>query len=179
MKTTFFFLLIIVPVFLTAQSESIFVINGELTNIKGNIQKVFLDYRVGRRSISDSVDVKNNSYEFRGSISQAVKGTLSAQYQSQNGKLLKSSPLRDVIPFIIEKGNIDITSIDSFSNATVNAGEGNKDFINLQKKLKPYTAKKDLLRAQYDEAEKNKDSALMKKRRAEINLTDSVMKENV
>ena len=43
MKAKFFFLLIIAPVFLAAQSDSIFVIKGELKNINGNIQKVKLN----------------------------------------------------------------------------------------------------------------------------------------
>ena len=179
MKMKIFSLLIIAPVLLSAQSDSLFIINGKLKNIKDSIQWVFLDYRLGRHFKSDSVLVENNSYEFRGTISQPLKGTLSAQYQSRNEKLNMPVAARDFISFIIERGNINITSIDSFANATIDAGEGNKEFIKLNKKLRPYMDKMDHLWAQYDEAEKNRESVSMKKYREEVKITDSLMKENV
>jgi peroxiredoxin len=183
MKKIVLFLLTLSPYLVYSQKDTTFTINGKLKNSKDTVQWVYLSYLANNVNISDSVIAKANTYSFTGKFTDPVKATLMATYQSSDSYLMNTVPKRDMITFFLETGNIIITSIDSFANATIKAGKANTEFAKLERLLKPYDDKIQNLEDQYDLAEKTSDSANSKKIKAkietELDAIDSIKRVDV
>lgn len=155
-----FFLVISVQGF----TQNKFILNGELSDIKEPISRVFIYYRIGGESITDSVEVKKGKYSFNGFLPEPVLARIRAVYpDSANGK--KRPPIfkRDYAAVFLEPSAIYVTNTDSFSNIIVRGSQSNIAYLQLEEKTKEISAKEEALSKKYAELYRAKDEEGMKK----------------
>jgi peroxiredoxin len=163
MKKTFFSWLTALPFLLHSQQHTAFTVNGSLKLAKGTVHMLYLSYLASiNNRITDSAVVKDNTYSFSNRFIDAGKATITATYEPCDCNLGTVVPERDVINFFLEPGVINITSIDSFANATIHAGKANDEFSELLQLLKPVVDKEKQIEEEFAVAEKNHDSATLK-----------------
>lgn len=163
MKKSFLVLMMISSMSAMAQSEKIFSIKGSFTHLPMKVQKVFLSYRSGDKNIIDSVAPTNGSYFFSGKIAEATPAYVRVRFEPGNdGMPVKMVIARDRASVFIGVDNMEISSIDSFSNIKVQGSIANDDFVKLTTALKPANDKMNLLSAEYYKAKADKDEAALK-----------------
>lgn len=146
---------------LLAQNK--FSIKGELSKVSEPIQKVYLYYRAGEESKTDSFIVKDGKYEFAGTIDEPVMARLRAVYpESADGKKRAISFKKDYAVVFLEPSIIKVSSIDSFSNATVKGSAAHDEYLGLEEKTKPLTQRSEALNKEYSAFYQAKDEAGMK-----------------
>jgi len=157
----------------TAQKDK-FSIEGSVKNFAEPLQKVYLVYSAGGQRITDSSEVKDGKYAFKGSLVEPVKARLQAKYvAAADGKPRTISQRRDVASVFIEPAAIKITSNDSFSNIVVKGSASNAAAEKLDKKLKPLNEEMNAFMAKYSAA----DAEGKKKLDSEYDVIDNKMKE--
>ena len=83
---------------LYAQAPGNFSIAGNAGSGKFTIAKVYLQYQIAGEMKVDSVEAKNGSYQFSGSVSEPVMARLRAKYlPDAEGKAIKPAQGRDII----------------------------------------------------------------------------------
>lgn len=118
-------------------------------NLKGSIKnfnsggKAYLQYRTDAGTVVDSAEVQQGSFAFKGELPDATKATLTITRNNENYQLQRNA---DRLALYLENGNINLQAADSIAKATVNAGQLNKDNVELTAALKPYNER---LRAEY------------------------------
>lgn len=156
----YFFLVISIQGF----TQKKFILNGDLSGIKEPINRVFLYYRVGGESITDSVEVKKGKYSFNGYLPEPVLARLRAVYpDSANGKKRPTIFKRDYAAVFLEPSAISVTNTDSFSNSIVSGSLSNIAYLQMEEKTKDISAKEDALSKKYAELYRAKDEEGMKK----------------
>lgn len=146
---------------LHAQTPGNFSIAGNAGSGKFTVAKVYLQYQIAGEMKVDSVEAKNGSYQFSGSVSEPVMARIRAKYMPDaEGKAIKPAQARDIITLFLSASSITIQSVDSFSNATISGSPAHADYQLLTQQLKPFNQQMDLLFKQYeaagDDAEKKK-----------------------
>ena len=160
----------------TAQKK--FTINGEINNIKDPISKVFLYYRDGGESITDSVEVKGGKYSFTRTIQEPVLARLRAVYpDSANGKKRPTVFKRDYAAVFIEPSIIGVSNTDSFANAKVSGSTSHMAYLNLENKMKDLNARQEKLSKEYSDLNKAKDEVGMKKLEPQFQLLSEERKK--
>lgn len=146
---------------LHAQTPGNFTIAGNAGSGKFAVAKVYLQYQIAGEMKVDSVEAKNGSYQFSGSVSEPVMARIRAKYMPDaEGKAIKPAQARDIITLFLSASSITIQSVDSFSNATISGSPAHADYQLLTQQLKPFNQQMDLLFKQYeaagDDADKKK-----------------------
>jgi len=160
----------------TAQKK--FTINGEINNIKDPISRVFLYYREGGESITDSVVVKGGKYSFTRTIQEPVLARLRAVYpDSANGKKRTTVFKRDYATVFLEPSIINVSNSDSFANAKVKGSSSHIAYLNLESNIKDINTRQEKLSKEYSELYKAKDEAGMKKMEPQFNLLSEERKK--
>jgi peroxiredoxin len=160
----------------TAQTEKSFSVKGLLKNISLPVQKVFLSYRVGDKSMIDSVVPADNTYTFSGKLAEPTVASLRVRYAPDaDGKPVKLSGTRDFISLFLSADQIAIVSVDSFSNAKVTGSKANDDYAKLTEALKPINTRMRALSAEYSKAAAAKDEPA---RKAAEDKMDALDKES-
>jgi len=163
---------------LQVSAQKKFTINGELNNIKDPISRVFLYYREGGESITDSVEVKGGRYSFTRTIQEPVLARLRAVYpDSANGKKRTTVSKRDYAVVFIEPSIISVTNSDSFANAKIKGSISHIAYLNLEDKMKDINVRQEKLSKDYSELYKVKDEAGMKKMEPQFNLLSEERKK--
>ncbi|GAA4915448.1 TlpA disulfide reductase family protein [Mucilaginibacter defluvii] len=118
-------------------------------NLKGSIKnfnsggKAYLQYRTDAGTVVDSAEVQQGGFAFKGKLPEATKATLTITRDNENFQQKRNA---DRLAFYLENGNVNLQAADSIAKATVNAGQLNKDNVELTAVLKPYNER---LRAEY------------------------------
>ncbi len=155
-----FFLVISIQGF----TQKKFILNGDLSGIKEPINRIFLYYRAGGESITDSVEVKKGKYSFNGYLQEPVLARIRAVYpDSANGKKRPIFFKRDYAVVFLEPSVINVTNTDSFSNIMVSGSQSNIAYLQLEEKTNDISAKEEALSKQYGELYRAKDEEGMKK----------------
>ena len=163
---------------LQVSAQKKFTINGELNNIKDPISRVFLYYREGGESITDSVEVKGGRYSFTRTIQEPVLARLRAVYpDSANGKKRTTVSKRDYAVVFLEPSIISVTNSDSFANAKIKGSISHIAYLNLEDKMKDINVRQEKLSKDYSELYKVKDEAGMKKMEPQFNLLSEERKK--
>lgn len=157
MKKIILSALLLSPAALMAQQQ--FTLNGKVGKLNAPA-KAYLAYRDGKSQITDSAEIKNGAFTFKGTIADitqaqlAVKHTAAAPAKGVKG---------DAIIVYLENGTIDVVSKDSVSKATFPNSKINQDNAKLNAALKPVTSKLEMLMKEYNgfTAEQKKDKAFM------------------
>lgn len=98
-----------------------FTISGDVSKVKDQVAKVYLNYYADGKSTMDSAEVKDGKFSFTGTLTDPVMGSLRAKYQEVPGsKTIKAiSYNRDIKQVFLENSKIKMMSVDSFANATI------------------------------------------------------------
>ena len=142
-----------------------FTISGDVSKVKDQVAKVYLNYYADGKSTMDSAEVKDGKFSFTGTLTDPVMGSLRAKYQEVPGaKSMKAiSYNRDIKQVFLENSKIKIVSVDSFANATIKGSKSHAAYISWTDLTKEETAQSAALNKEYSEYYKKKDQAGMDK----------------
>jgi peroxiredoxin len=165
-----------VMVMLSVNAQQKFKIKGDVSAVHPEVKMVRLAYTADGVTVRDSAMVTNGKYEFKGQLSEPKMGYFSLQYvvDSLNKKLRSR---RDNFSVFLDKGDIIVTSIDSFSNRKVKGSKAHEIFEMFEAGEKAYDADFKEIYKQMDAAKDNPEAkkALQEKAKA----LDSTMREKV
>lgn len=119
--------------------QSSFTIQGNVKGVDPKVEKVYISYASGGQNIIDSAVVASNRYRFEGMISQPTRIDIRAGYDVRDK--IKPSMARDMVTLFADPADIEIKSIDSFSNATITGSKSNIEFNKLRTAAKPFEAR--------------------------------------
>jgi hypothetical protein len=154
--------LCLLPLGLMAQQD--FTIKGKVGSLNAPA-KAFIAYRVGTTSVTDSAELVNGAFEFKGSVASPTMASIRVKHDAMpanpDPKLRKPS---DVLAVYLEKAAITVTSADSIKNAKIAGSKINDDNAKLTAQLKPVTDKVAVLMKEYNTYTKEQkgDEAFMK-----------------
>lgn len=143
MKKLFFVALTTLPSLLWAQSGN-YVIKGKMGTLSAP-NKVYLRYSTGTALKTDSAQLQNGVFEFKGTVENPAKASLIVDY----GKGMRQISQSQVVSFYMEPGTITIASPDSAQRAVVSGTPLNTDNEKLKAALKPSGEKMDKLMSEY------------------------------
>ncbi len=161
-----------------AQSEKPFQINGSLKNISLPVQKIFLSYNIGDTNVKDSMVPINGNYTFSGKLVEPTMASLRVKYEpGVDGKPVKSVSGRDFASVFLSSDNMDISSVDSFSNINVAGSKANGEYVKLKALLKPVNDQMNIYGTAYTTASKAKDEPARKAAEDKLDSMDKVSRE--
>ena len=163
MKKNILILALLVTISAFSQTEKSFQIKGNIKNVALSVQKVFISYQSNGKNIQDSTEVTNGNYSFTGKIYEPIPARLRVKYnQGADGKPLKMVGGRDLISLFLSPDKIQITSVDSFSNAVIKGSKANDEYKKLTALLKPVNDQINEAYEAYSKANAAKDEAAKK-----------------
>ncbi len=175
-----FLLAIVMGIGLSRAQSSEFKIKGDISKISDPVKKVYLTYSLEGKRINDSVEVKDGKFSFKGTIVEPVRASLRLFVDSTEaaakGITRRPAMSRDFLTVYIDKGDLEIKSLDSFSNSTVKGSAIHDDYAKLAAKLKPSTDAYSVLNRKYAELSRAKDKEGMKKMEPEFDQLEKEMK---
>ena len=121
----------IIPMISWAQSGN-FTLKAKMADLNG-FEKAYLGYKVNDRSVFDSAEVKNGTFQLKGLVEgEPVKAQLLVLHKGQKLQQLASSKLSDVflMYLYLEKGDFVVNAIDTMKNATVTGSALNVEYMN-------------------------------------------------
>ncbi|WP_310397346.1 TlpA disulfide reductase family protein [Hymenobacter sp.] len=124
--------LLLLPGLALAQTEN-FVVKGTVAN-NAAVSKAYLGYPVDKKWSVDSALVKNGRFEFRGTLPEPVRASLTF---SHNGTALRKSRDASRKFFYLEKGVVTVATPDSATKITVRGTPLNDENAKLEASLKP------------------------------------------
>lgn len=161
-----------------SQTEKPFRINGVLKNIAMPIQKVFLSYNIGETSLKDSMVPINGNYTFSGKLVEPTMASLRVKYEpGTDGKPVKTVSGRDFSTVFLSPDNMDISSVDSFSNMNVTGSKAHVEYVKLKALLKPVNDQMNIYGASYTAASKAKDEPARKAAEDKLDSMDKISRE--
>ena len=141
-------------------------LKGDITKVKDPAKKVMITYVADGKRQTDSVAVENGSFTIKGMFTEPTRVSLRLVVDSTEaaaaGITRRPVMQRDMLTVFVEKGNISITTVDSFSNSVVRGSKTHDEYVKLTAQAKPLTDKmndmnkqySDLMRAKNEEAAK-------------------------
>ncbi len=178
MKKSLIALVMLISITTMAQNEKPFRLQGSLKNILLPAQKVYISYQSNGNNVLDSVNVTDGQYSFSGKLTEPLLARLRIKYNpGVDGKPVKVVGGRDLITLFLSPDHIDVSSIDSFSNATIKGSKANDEYKKLVTLLKPVNDILAELYPAYNKASKAKDVAGAKAIEAKIDAQDLELKK--
>jgi peroxiredoxin len=171
MKKELVFALLISPLLTFAQAGN-FKIVGKAGNYNAPA-KVFLNYKLNGKNVTDSTILKNGAFEFKGSINAPLSANLILDHKGTGFQNLDFKTKQDVFGVYLEKGTINISSPDSLLKSTVTGSKLNEESRNLQNMLKPLEAKMRAFNNDYQSASEEQKASSV------FNLTLQTRYENI
>jgi thiol-disulfide isomerase/thioredoxin len=162
MKKLFLSALCLMPFALVAQQN--FTIKAKVASLQAPA-KAYIMYRVGATSVSDSVNINNGEFEFKGTIQSPIMASIRVKHDAApvNPDPKKRTPV-DALSFYLENATINIAAADSIKNAKISGSKINDDNAKLTALMKPIEDNVAVLMkeyATYTKEQKN-DEAFMK-----------------
>jgi len=120
----------ILPLFALAQNKN-YTISGKIGQLNSPAKAyLMLDNK------TDSADIRDGAFKFSGSVDGAEGAKLLIDTKGIGLSPSKPVSMRYVLRFYVEPGETTIISPDSASNAKVNGGQVNKDYMILRGQIK-------------------------------------------
>jgi len=125
-------LLCCVPLYMHAQLP--FQLTGKIGALNAPA-KIVLSYMDSSENIiTDSVILRNGTFEFSGRIAYPIRASLELYHQG--GSSANGQP--DILTVYLDSDPVKVTSKDSVKNAIVRGSKLNEQYTNLQAALKPF-----------------------------------------
>jgi len=93
-------------------------VEGKIGTVKTQ-KKVYLQYRIDKKNVTDSSLIKNGAFSFKGKIDEPVKARLIIDH---TGKGLIRSNMQDLKEIYLEQGAVAVNTPDSMYKATIKGG---------------------------------------------------------
>jgi peroxiredoxin len=152
----------LLPMGVMAQQS--FTIQGKVGALNAPA-KAFLTYREGTTVFTDSAELKNGSFAFKGAVAGAVAASIRVKHDATpaNPDPKKRTP-NDVLTVYLEKATIKVNAKDSIKYAAITGSKLNDDNAALKALMKPSDDKIATLMKEYNAytPEQKKDEAIMK-----------------
>ncbi|OCX53091.1 hypothetical protein BEL04_01885 [Mucilaginibacter sp. PPCGB 2223] len=139
--------LLLLPAAAIFAQSGTFSIKGSLPSA-GATSKAFLLYSSDGKSMTDSTQVVNGSFEFKGTVANPTMGTLLVTHSDQTLGALRRSRKVDLINLYVENVNIQLTGTDSVKRAKIAGSKLNDENQALIAELKPLNEKMTALYAE-------------------------------
>lgn len=121
-------------------AQTAFTVKGTLKDTSRNGERLTISYFNGEKKVYAPVFIKNGGYTIEGTVMEPAKASLSINIpkEERGDNLWVTS---EKVEFFIEGGDITIAGLP-LATATVKAsGKSQKEWLALQKKLKPFLEK--------------------------------------
>ena len=132
--------LVLLPVLAQAQTEN-FVLKGTV-GAPAAVTKAYLGYAANKKWVLDSAVVKNGHFEFKGTLPEPGRASLTLSHQ---GTSLKQSKDMNREFFFLEKGTVAWSTPDSAVRAMVRGTPLNDEAAGLAALLVPLSARHDAI----------------------------------
>jgi peroxiredoxin len=152
MKKFILLILACAPAALFAQEK--YEIKGKVGSIT-TPAKVFLSYRDGSTTVTDSAAIINGKFTFSGQVADIARGYMVVDYTGAGMQKIDRKTA-DILYIYLVNGTTNITSTDSLSKAKLTGTKVNEDFQRYTAFIKPATDAEDALNAEYYAAPKEK-----------------------
>ena len=160
-----------------SQTELGFQIKGSFSKLAFPVQKLYISYRSGDKNVTDSIFPTDHNYTVSGKITEPTLGYLRVRYlPGEDGKPRKMENTRDFVTLFLSPGNMEVISVDSFSNVSVKGSKEYDAYLKLIAQLKPITTQITTANAAYSKASREKDEPARKAADAVIDSLDKVLK---
>jgi len=166
--------------FITVNAQSTFIIKGNVKDLQDNT-KLLLTYRNAEdHKIKDSAFVKNEKFEFKGTVNRPVLATVSLYYDDDADFRLKT--MIDKQSFYLASGKTFIKGDADLRSANISGGITQKEFLLLESQLKPYSdqmasIQKKLFANEYAEEQKKQVYDQLADLRQKMNNTEERFRE--
>lgn len=140
MKHYFIAALMAFPAASFAQQAASYTIKGHISGVE-EPAKVYLGYRSGKSYVRDSAEVKNGSFELKGTVAEPMSASLNLKTSTSEG--------RDYATVYLENATITITGEHKLSGAKIEGGENNRYYAKLQQMLAPVVKREKEMSAEY------------------------------
>lgn len=141
-------------------------LKGDLTKLKEPAKKVMIYYMAEGKRVTDSAAIENGWFTLSGSFTEPTRVNLRLIVDSAEAAAVginrRPSMSRDYLTVFVDKGSIQIITVDSFSNSVVKGSRTHDEHVKLTALLKPYTEKQAEWNKKYSELARAKDEAGMK-----------------
>ncbi|NCD70488.1 TlpA disulfide reductase family protein [Mucilaginibacter agri] len=141
-RKTLYAAMIALPALSFAQTSPNFVVKGKIGTYNAPA-KVYLSYRAGTKSVTDSAVLVNGAFEFKGTLTDPAQGAL---YFNAKGDGIHS-PADYTELYIDNKGTTLVNSPDLAKNAVVSGTKLAEESAKYQAALKPTDAEYEALSA--------------------------------
>ena len=165
---------------IVAQSST-FTLTGDISNLKAPVEWVFISYSAHNQHITDSVQVKQDSYSFKGNIDEPIQAELRVRYKTGrvNTARIPFNSKRDYAIVFLEPGNITVASIDSFANVAVTGSAADAEYRKLQEMAKPYDNQLAELYQKSALAGRTMDTGLIRQLEKQIDSVNELANERI
>ena len=183
MKSITILFAFLAPALLLGQDNKQFpyTLSGDLTNVKDPVEKIVFTYSINGNRTSDTATLLNGHFSFSGKLSEPTRATLRVLVDSseatKRGILRRPVMQRDMLTVFLDKGNIQIVTVDSFSNSIVKGSATHDEYAKLSEKLKPMNDAYSKLSREYAALYRAKDEAGMKQLVPKFTELENQMKE--
>jgi peroxiredoxin len=183
MKRILFVLLIGLPGGLLAQKgkQFSFELSGNVAQIEDPAKNVVLSFSVDGKVQYDTTKIKNGAFSFNGHLSEPTRAILRLIVDSaeaaQKGIVRRPVMQRDNLVVYLDRGKLDVITVDSFSNSTVRGSATHDEYAKLRESLKPLNDEYSKISKQYAALYRSKDEEGMKKLEPKFDELDSEMRK--
>jgi len=174
MKKLLLIALVLAPAALQAQVK--FTLKGKV-GADSAPAKAFLLYRNGDKTVTDSTNINNGTFEFNGTIVQPTMARLIIDHKGIG--LAKTTSSADMNIMYLDAGITTIMSKDSLKRAEIPGSKINKEYKEYLNFISPTQKPLDQLSAEYGKLPENKkkDSAIVKSFQERFNTAAKVHNE--
>lgn len=176
-------LLMLLPLLVPAQDKSrSFTLNGRLQHFpdSSRVEWVYLQYRSGGETKTDSVQPEKGRYRFAGQLDEPVIANMRLKYaENSPGKRPALNGRRDRVTIFLQPGKQKAVSKDSLSGIKIAKSKAWKEFRKLTTGTASFAPRRELLYNKYDSVNSKKDKAATDKVIKEINALEKEVKDKV
>ena len=161
-------LLLLLPFMAAAQKT--YTVSGKLTAMKAPAKAYLVTYQNGAWNETDSVEIKNGSFQFNGSVPEPQQVMLVVK----RADAPKGGNSRDIQSFFLENSKISVTGKDSVQNAVITGSVSNREYQEEQAAVNPLI--KNIMRLQKVTGAKSKDGTYINSLEERKKASDSIGK---
>ena len=161
-------LLLLLPFMAAAQKT--YTVSGKLTAMKAPAKAYLVTYQNGAWNETDSVEIKNGSFQFNGSVPEPQQVMLVVK----RADAPKGGNSRDIQSFFLENSKITVTGKDSVQNAVITGSVSNREYQEEQAAVNPLI--KNIMQLQKVTGAKSKDGTYINSLEERKKASDSIGK---
>jgi peroxiredoxin len=161
-------LLLLLP--FMAEAQKTYTVSGKLTAMKAPAKAYLVTYQNGSWQETDSVEIKNGSFQFNGSVPEPQQVMLVIK-RADAPKVENS---RDSQSFFLENSKITVTGKDSIENAAITGSVSHREYQEEQAQVSPLI--KNIMQLQKVTGAKSKDGMYINSLEDRKKASDSIGK---